>query len=249
MCIVISNQEFPEKKNYREGSEHDISKLKYIFAHLLGFCFIVFNNLTASSVRSLLKAAAKVDFTKHQCFAFAMLSHGDENGITCSDGKPITVDEIRESFSTRNCSTLGGKPKIFIFQCCRGSRTNTVETISESVGRTESDYLLYYDPPNTPHAVPDCLDTITIYATNPGHRAYRHENQGSVFIEALLNAFNDYKNEAIDLLRMTTRMNNTYRRKCIRTRDNPMLVTQVATVESTLTLELYLPTIEWNDDP
>ena len=249
MCIVINNKEFPKKKTSRGGSEHDVWKLKYIFSHLLGFCVIVFNNLNAYSIKVLLKALGKVDFTQHQCFALAMLSHGDENGITCSDENPVTVNEIVGSLSVTNCPTLAGKPKLFLFQCCRGSKANTTKLPGGNEERMGSDHFSYFTTPNIPHAVPDGLDTVCIYATNPGYKAFRDENHGSIFIEELLNVFNEYKDKEIDLLTMITRMNSTCRRKYISIGNNPTLATQVATVESTLSLDLYLTTIDWNDDP
>ena len=247
MSIVINIQKFPDETKYRHGSEHDVQKLKNIFADLLGFTFMSFTNLTASSVRQLLKAVAKVDCNEHQCFILAMLSHGDTTSIQCSDGETLDFDEIYASFSARNSPTLAGKPKIFIIQCCRGERFNMMQTHRRARGRIASDHTALPDAPSTPHekCVPESCDIIAIHAASLGYKSFRDENDGSVFIEALSSTFDKYKT-GIDLVTMITRMNETYSQKCFDFKDKE--ISQVATVESSLTLDLYLPPIQWGDN-
>ena len=46
--------------------------------------------------------------------------HGDDNVIKCTDGKLYNVTEIHSQFDNSRLDTLHGKPKIFIYDCCRG---------------------------------------------------------------------------------------------------------------------------------
>lgn len=60
-----------------------------------------------------------------------IMSHGtnkDNNNIPVSgsftqivtyDGKFLDTEEVVAEFSAENCPGMKGKPKIFIFQCCR----------------------------------------------------------------------------------------------------------------------------------
>lgn len=54
-----------------------------------------------------------------------VMSHGSGNAgkdstkIVTSDGKFMQTSWILEQFTHNNCPALSGKPKIFIFQCCR----------------------------------------------------------------------------------------------------------------------------------
>ena len=56
------------------------------------------------------------------------MTHGDERGIYGIDANVdldeyiIKHDEIIEMFSANNCPQLAGKPKIIIFQACRGRK-------------------------------------------------------------------------------------------------------------------------------
>ena len=50
----------------------------------------------------------------------AIMSHGDEQGILCKDGRKVVEDYwIQEQFNNENCENLKGIPKFFIFQACR----------------------------------------------------------------------------------------------------------------------------------
>lgn len=49
-----------------------------------------------------------------------IMSHGrDEKSFFTSDNLYLSVNEVVERFSNRECPALKGKPKIFIFQYCR----------------------------------------------------------------------------------------------------------------------------------
>lgn len=60
---------------------------------------------------------AKVD-----CMVLALLSHGTaDNVISGTDGIGIhVVEEICPIFSAKRCLSLCGKPKMYIFNACRG---------------------------------------------------------------------------------------------------------------------------------
>jgi len=57
--------------------------------------------------------AANDNHRDRDCFAVAVLSHGDD-GILYGTDKIITIDNFLKPI--KDCSTLAGKPKIFIFQ-------------------------------------------------------------------------------------------------------------------------------------
>lgn len=54
------------------------------------------------------------------------MSHGSNLGIpggyteiTGIDGEGISTEDIVDEFTVEKCPGMKGKPKIFIFQCCR----------------------------------------------------------------------------------------------------------------------------------
>ena len=49
------------------------------------------------------------------CFACAILSHGEEGYVFGSDGR-IQIDKLVAPFKGHKCQSLAGKPKIFFIQ-------------------------------------------------------------------------------------------------------------------------------------
>lgn len=56
----------------------------------------------------------------HSCVV-VVLTHGGENVLIGSDSEPANITAFVDCFNTVNAKGLAGKPKIFIFQACRGS--------------------------------------------------------------------------------------------------------------------------------
>ena len=55
------------------------------------------------------------------CFIFIYSGHGDEDVITCSDGKKYSISTIQGFFDNSTLTSLSGKPKLFLYDCCRGA--------------------------------------------------------------------------------------------------------------------------------
>ena len=65
----------------------------------------------------LIIVVAQENHKDRDCFAMAVLTHGDDRGILYGTDTVITVDSLLKPI--KDCSTLAGKPKIFIFQVDR----------------------------------------------------------------------------------------------------------------------------------
>ena len=48
------------------------------------------------------------------------MSHGCHEAIYGIDGRQVLEADIRATFTSQQCPALRGKPKMFIFQSCRG---------------------------------------------------------------------------------------------------------------------------------
>ena len=56
----------------------------------------------------------------YDCFVFVACSHGKLGELIMVDGQRIEIEkEIVEPFDSFNWSVYAGKPKVFLFQCCR----------------------------------------------------------------------------------------------------------------------------------
>lgn len=62
----------------------------------------------------------------HSCVV-VVLSHGKLGKLTGSDGKSVKINAFLEPFYSSRATGLAGKPKIFIFQACRGGRLSSEE--------------------------------------------------------------------------------------------------------------------------
>ena len=79
----------------------------------------------------------------------------------------ITIQEVIETFSSKRCPTLIGKPKIFIIQACRGRRYNQAVQSTER-NNYECDQVL------------NILDYLVAYSTIHGNVSLRNKNTGSI---------------------------------------------------------------------
>ena len=61
----------------------------------------------------LVVVAAGEDHRNRDCFAVAVLTHGDD-GVLYGTDRTISIDNFLKPI--KDCTTLTGKPKIFIFQ-------------------------------------------------------------------------------------------------------------------------------------
>ena len=58
--------------------------------------------------------AARADHSDCDCFAVAVLSHGNDGILKGTDSESIVIEDFIAPI--KSCETLVGKPKIFIFQ-------------------------------------------------------------------------------------------------------------------------------------
>jgi len=62
----------------------------------------------------------KVNFNNYSCFMAFIMSHGNEKGITGTDGSSVKVNTLASYIASKKCEGLKDKPKIFFIQACRG---------------------------------------------------------------------------------------------------------------------------------
>ena len=63
--------------------------------------------------------ASRQSHADSDCFACAILSHGDEGVVYGTDAK-VKIDDLVEPLKGANCKTLAGKPKLFFIQVIHG---------------------------------------------------------------------------------------------------------------------------------
>ncbi|CAL1288021.1 unnamed protein product [Larinioides sclopetarius] len=194
-CYIFDYQNF--KNGYsRPGSKNDVARLKHVFKSLNFDVYGDNVDLTRKKTLNILKEAAKKDHSQSKYFVCCFLTHGEEGKLLMHD-KVIKIDDILQLFSRSACETLSGKPKIFIFQACRGN------CCEEGVPIDSTDF-------GSIKGNPDYLDFLVAYSTYEGKVSFKtkdpngsQNNHGSYFIDELCRTFEQFSDK-LDLLQILT---------------------------------------------
>ena len=177
---VIFNYDNIPNYNERKGSQIDVENLQELCKQL-GFKVETYQDLNKQDTLDTLDLVGKnpVMQTADMLMVF-MMSHGDKDFISCSDGLQLKTEQILRKFT---CIELKGKPKFIVFQACRGHEEDV------GVARKAQTDAIPVKPTTTQTKDPSWQDMIIAFSTVPGYVAYRDPNHGSWFIESLVKVF------------------------------------------------------------
>nr|XP_022343163.1 caspase-2-like [Crassostrea virginica] len=215
VVLIINNSKFEKDYGERQGTEHDCRKLKELFE---GFKFKVFvkENLRAiEMMREFHEFSKNPWLEKVDCMVLAVLSHGQKDVICGIDGGGIDVlQKIVPIFSSKECPSLAGKPKMYICNACRGGKNGQALEIrcSQSIQRDE----LQRDGPNSfsenKIQIQETRDILLCFSTFPGYASYRDPDQGTWFIQEFVNVFAEQAHDE-HVLDMMTAINKRVSQK------------------------------------
>lgn len=218
-CLIINNVEFSGRVDKRTGSDIDAHELVKLFRDFLNFKVELKKNVTKGELEETLKVYQNKDHSCFDAFFMIILSHGDEGDIIyTSDSLSVKLNNISKYFSARGCPSLGGKPKVFIIQACRGPEHNEIVSLDKRPGH-QSKKILYDGSPlisrhRRPGEVPaDEADTLYAYATIDNHTALRDSRTGSWFIQELVQVIRKHAHNThmLDILTIVNdRVSNQY---------------------------------------
>uniref|UniRef100_A0A3B4CM63 Caspase-6 n=1 Tax=Pygocentrus nattereri TaxID=42514 RepID=A0A3B4CM63_PYGNA len=120
------------------------------------------------------------DHRDADCFVCVFLSHGEDGHVYAHDDK-VDIKEITALFRGEQCKSLVGKPKIFIFQACRGDTTDMSVT---GMARVENSSYAEEDAASI-YTLPAGADFLMCYCVAEGFVAFRHITLGSFYIQDL----------------------------------------------------------------
>ena len=180
VCVIINNKKFGIYKEDRLGTERDEENLRITFQYL-GYDVEIYRDCKAGEMKAIFKALQGRDFSKHDSFVCCILSHGEDRKIFGTDGNKVDLDDdIASLFKANNCPGLGGKPKMFFIQACRG----VVPT--KAVAQGDSGYVV---SDGTTVTRPKMADFFFGFASSPGYEALRDTKEGSWYISELCDVF------------------------------------------------------------
>eukprot|EP01084_Bolivina_argentea_P022240 41336_1 len=219
MIIGVTTYNKKKSKGWKHlaGVEQDVKRMKDLFQHKLQFghktdVYVLtdYDEYKNASKRDIIKFIKlcertvdeqKVNKYRYDALICIVSGHGIQGSLVASDGKYVDINKfLFNKFNADNIELLANRPKIFIFDTCRGkvpARVKTkfinvrgAELISQNV---ESGFRISY-------------------ATTKGKTAPSHET-GGAFIQALYDTItNLYEKQRIlnkidfqTILRMTSR--------------------------------------------
>lgn len=254
-CVIINNVRFREKGTRdREGSLEDERRLKAVFKKLR-FNVVIKKDLDKHQIERVAQDYATKNHEGFGAFVLILMSHGgDRDCISGVDDRETTVQSLMMEFRATKCPSLKGKPKIFIFQTCRGPRIKDAERFDRPTGGINAHPSEFV--PSDPAANQACAcpfpadstlpksvfppeaDFLLAFATVPGFVAFRSEQTGSFFIQALVEVIQNlhHRHHLLDMLTEVTRRVIDHQNRTFEDRDR----VQVPAPTHTLTKLLYL---------
>jgi len=180
--LLINNEEFQcDKYPTRTGAEVDEKNLHSLFSQL-GLRVLIRRNLKYAEMRRELSNFADMEDHKFSDMAMVCIcSHGvEKDKIISSDCKEMDIrEDILSKFNNEGSEVLRGKPKLFMFQACRGSK----EDFGIIEERTRSGPLRGPPGASTFKRSPVWEDMLMIYSTIPGYVSIRNFEEGAWFVQ------------------------------------------------------------------
>ncbi|KAJ8676110.1 hypothetical protein QAD02_011896 [Eretmocerus hayati] len=224
--LLITNIVYTAIDN-RPSAMRDREHLKQLFEDM-GFKVLIHNDLTGNEIKKTVREFSKMKELRRVDSAFVIISshgygeHGkQETEIKGTDYlapgyETVVCTDIIDYFTAENCPNLCGKPKVFIFQACRGDKHQKAVSLERSVTDAVTKDHVDTDQPYT-LSNRNYADTLIAYATLPGYVSYRDKYNGSWFIQILCEVFMNhaYNTHVADLFTMTDS-----RLKILRTKAN-----------------------------
>ncbi|XP_014709035.1 caspase-14 [Equus asinus] len=183
----------------REGSEADLDALERMFQQL-GFESTMKRDPTAQQFQEELEKFQQAMDAREDlvsCAFVVLMAHGVEGRLKGEDEQMVELESLFQVLNNKNCQALKARPKVYIVQACRGEQRDPGETVG-----SDDIMMIAKDSPET---IPTYTDTLHIYSTVEGYIAYRHDKEGSCFIQTLVDVFTERRGPILELLTEVTR--------------------------------------------
>ena len=191
MVVIVGISEYDEDSGYRSlaavAVDHKLMHKLWIGRAEYDYMGISMADTTKKDVHSNFKdVIAQKTHDKVDGLIFIYSGHGgnDANGnfIVASDGGKIYIADIKHILC--DAPYLKGKPKVFYFDCCRGSQSiKTIDKIlspsAQMKGREDKTQDMVY--------INELSDVYTHFATSHDYESFTCDDQkdGSLLINAL----------------------------------------------------------------
>ncbi|XP_061626780.1 caspase-6-like [Phyllopteryx taeniolatus] len=223
--------------NDRLGTNVDRYNLE-IRLKALNFEVKVYDNYKNAEVLEIIHEAAEENHSDADCFVLIFLSHGEDEHVYTNDGK-ISIQHITSLFKGDQCQSLVGKPKIFVWQACRGDKHDNPVVAYDAVDSELQTNEVVVDA-SAVHTLPAGADFIMCYSVAEGYYSHRDTVNGSWYIEDLCELLRKY-GDSLEFTELLTLVNRIVsERSVLASRDSESIgKKQVPCFASMLTKKLY----------
>ncbi|KAL3285179.1 hypothetical protein HHI36_019298 [Cryptolaemus montrouzieri] len=198
--VIIFNQVhfLDEDTKPRYGSYKDVNEIVICFSRL-GFNVrskYIYTDLTRTEMFAEINSVLSEDLKEFNSLIVFFLTHGtNKNKLMTKDGA-FSAISIWKLFTDNK--DLKNKPKMFIFQACKGRNRNKPEV------KTKKHFLVPYTTFSVDYVLPDML---VVFSSLEGSVSFRSGSSGSWFIQELCRNFSIYgrRDDVITLLLRTNK--------------------------------------------
>nr|AIY23410.1 caspase 6 [Anguilla japonica] len=196
------------------------------------------DNLKMAEVCDVITEAANANHADADCFVCVFLSHGENDHIYAYDGK-FSIQEIAALFKGDKCKSLVGKPKIFIFQACRGEEHDVPVTPMDVVDNEVKTNEVVVDA-GVFYTLPAGADFLMCYSVAEGYYSHRETINGSWYIQDLCQLLHMF-GEKLEFTELLTLVNRKVSMRRVARSADPSAIgkKQVPCFSSMLTKKLY----------
>ncbi|XP_036821779.1 caspase-8 isoform X1 [Oncorhynchus mykiss] len=232
-CLIINNYHFMGFSGLtdRPGTEQDEKALHNVFSRL-GFKVEVCSDLTEKTMLGAVEELGGRSHIQADALVVCVLSHGEKGCVLGTDGGEVPIRSLTQPFTSKQCPSLMGKPKLFFIQACQGKGFQRgalfIPSIRQREGRYEADA-------GAIESIPWDADFLIGMATVEECKSFRNTKEGSIYIQELCKQLEWGADRGEDILSVLTRVNREVSRGVYR--DSK----QMPEPKYTLTKKLFLP--------
>ncbi|VDI40418.1 caspase 7 [Mytilus galloprovincialis] len=245
IAVIINNIIFDKRLNLgdRKGSDVDASSLLQRFLEF-GFDSDLLNDVTKKEMDTKFNEIIedKKSLKTTDCLIVVLLTHGNEDSVFMTDGD-VKIKNVMEYFNATNCPELHLKPKVFIFQACRGSdlgsgvERKVIRDRDPNQADAIASYVEYDEEFGEIIRIPNEADFLAVYSTSTGYGSFRNTETGSPFVRHLSDELREMK-KGEDFYKVLTRVNKKVGMGYKPKHPSTSVVTQMPSFISHLTKDL-----------
>ncbi|KAI4470577.1 caspase [Holotrichia oblita] len=225
--VIIFNQKKFQDESEREGTTKDVNDIIFTLGRL-GYNIdeqYIFIDFTTKEILEKINEISRENLSTRNSLILFFFTHGSSNDTLMTNDGTIEAKQMWKILGEHK--DLQNKPKLFVFQACKGNDISTSfdkkmhENKHYSISSISlSDYPL---PP----------DVLLCYSSVEGMKAYRNTVKGSWFIQEVCRNFMMYgrRDDVISLFTRVAKCVSTYTH--IETKQMPSFI-------STLSRKFYL---------